>query len=127
MIPNKHILVVLDDAAALDALKNLLEAAGYSVACVANGREALASLDRSELPFVILLDTNMPVMEGWHFRREQRQAPHLAGIPVLVFSGKAVLPRPAASPSPATCSPRPVEYDRLLEAVRVLGKDRIHA
>ncbi len=115
--PNKHILVVLDDAAARDALKTLLKAGGYSVSCVANSRAALACLDREQRPFVILLDTNLPVLDGWHFRREQRQTPRLAAIPILASSGETVLPRAAVSQGPA-CFPRPVELQGLLEAVR---------
>ncbi len=126
MEPNKHILVVLDGAAARDALKTLLKAGGYSVACVANSREALACLDRERRPFVILLDANLPVLDGWHFRREQRQTPHLAAIPILAFSGEAVLPRAAASQG-AACFPRPVEFQGLLEAVRLLGEGCTHA
>jgi CheY-like chemotaxis protein len=125
MEPKRHILVVEDDAAARDALKILLKAAGYSVVCVTNGREGLDRLSQAEPPFVILLDTNMPVLDGWQFRREQRQTPHLAGIPILVFSGEADLTRVASMG--AACFPRPVAFGGLLEAVRVLDEGPAHA
>jgi len=36
---------------------------------------------------VIVLDLMMPVMDGWEFRRRQRQDPALAAIPIIVISG----------------------------------------
>ena len=81
------VLVVEDDAAVRDAVKSILEAHGYAIACAANGREALNYLRTQRPARVILLDLMMPVMNGWEFRREQKGDPGLAGIPVVVYSG----------------------------------------
>src|SRR4051812_43717388 len=83
---DKHILVVEDNAALRQVMRAVLEAAGYRVACAANGREALDSLRAAEPPFVILLDLSMPVMDGWQFRERQRQTAGFASIPVLLLS-----------------------------------------
>jgi len=120
----KHILVVEDNAPTREAMRTLLEAEGYSVVCAANGREALAGLGRTEPPSVILLDLNMPGMDGWHFRREQQQDENLAGIPVVLLSSEHDLPRIAASLQTAGYFPKPVVLDRLLACVRSLTEGR---
>jgi CheY-like chemotaxis protein len=120
---DKLILVVEDDSTTRLAMKTLLEAAGYRVACASNGREALDHLRRAEPPWLILTDLSMPVMTGWQFRREQQQDPALSRIPVVVLSAEGDLPRIAAGLGVAGHLPKPVEFDGLLEAIRVLGED----
>jgi CheY-like chemotaxis protein len=81
-----RILLVDDDAPSSDALKELLEGAGYDVVCAANGRDALARLRGSDPFCVILLDIMMPVMNGYEFRDAQLKDPRLAAIPVIVIT-----------------------------------------
>ena len=72
--PCGGILVVDDDPDIRDSLREVLEDEGYEVACVGNGREALDHLKTANpRPCVILLDLMMPVMDGWQFRKEQKQ------------------------------------------------------
>ncbi len=86
------VLIVDDDADARGAIADLLEDAGYDVLCAANGREALVRLSlRGVRCDLILLDLLMPVMNGWDFRRLQRQTPEIAHIPVLLMSAGAHL------------------------------------
>ena len=59
---------------------------GYEVTEASNGAEALAMLPTVD-PEAIVLDLWMPVMDGWAFRREQREDPAIAAIPVVVLSG----------------------------------------
>jgi CheY-like chemotaxis protein len=117
----RQILVVDDDRATRLAMKELLEAKGYGVACTANGQEALDHLQRSDPPFVILLDLGMPVLSGCQFRERQRRTPTLAPIPVLLLSGEHDLPQIAASLGVAGYVPKPVEFNELLAAVRVIN------
>jgi CheY-like chemotaxis protein len=119
---HEYILVVEDDDRVRDVLRILLEAEGFGVASARNGQEALERLTRQQPPFVILLDLVMPVMNGWQFCHEQRRAPHLAGIPVLLLSAEPDLDRTATSLGAAACFPKPVEFDRLLATVRTLAE-----
>jgi CheY-like chemotaxis protein len=81
------VLVVDDDATVRELLVEVLQFSGLDVCTAANGRDALARLRCGELlPDAILLDLDMPVMNGWQFRREQLLDPALADIPVLVAS-----------------------------------------
>ena len=84
--PTSSILVVEDDPALRDALQAALEEEGFSVLVAGNGAEALEILARKDLPFLILLDMMMPVMDGREFQEEIAKAPRLAAIPVIILS-----------------------------------------
>lgn len=91
--PCGGILVVDDDPDIRDSLREVLEDEGYEVACVGNGREALDYLKTAEpRPCVILLDLMMPVMDGWQFRKEQKQDAEIAGIPLVVITATGKRP-----------------------------------
>src|SRR5262249_51928943 len=123
---DKLILVVEDNAHARDLTRAWLERAGYRVACAADGREGLDLLGRGERPCLILLDLEMPVLDGWEFRARQRESPALASIPVILLSAADGLPRTAACLGVAGYFPKPVEFEGLLRAIRVLSKGRTH-
>jgi CheY-like chemotaxis protein len=109
------ILVVDDDQDIRDSLREVLEDEGYEVACVANGREALDYLKAaSTKPCVILLDLMMPVMDGWQFRREQKQDPDIAEIPLVVITatGKRQVLIDAAD-----LVMKPLDLNRLFETI----------
>ena len=115
----KSILVVEDDAATRDAVSLALEDEGYSVTGVANGKEALLHLRGAPSPpDLILLDLMMPVMNGSEFRKQQRQDPALKSIPVVVVSADAGVPQKAAALDAAEYLIKPVDFDKLIEAVQ---------
>ena len=80
------ILVVEDDREQREALCAMLDLEGFEHAEAANGREALDYLDRSQAPCLVLLDLEMPVMNGWDFREKQLAEERLSGIPVVVVT-----------------------------------------
>jgi len=80
------VLIVDDDADTRELLDVALVRAGYSVATASNGREALAIL-RTIRPEMILLDIQMPVMDGAEFRQAQRRDQDLIKIPTVVMTG----------------------------------------
>jgi CheY-like chemotaxis protein len=109
------VLVVDDDADIRDSLREVLEDEGYSVVCLSNGREALDYLKKTAPhPCVILLDLMMPVMDGWQFRREQKQDPAIADIPLVVIT--ATGKRPVLIDA-AELVMKPLDLNRLFEAI----------
>jgi CheY-like chemotaxis protein len=113
--PCGGVLVVDDDPDIRDSLREVLEDEGYAVACVGNGREALDYLKAtSPHPCVILLDLMMPVMDGWQFRREQKQDPAIADIPLVVIT--ATGKRPVLIDA-AELVMKPLDLNRLFEAI----------
>jgi len=130
MDPTGRILLVEDDDALREALREVLVDEGYRVDCVANGREALEHLNRgAAAPDLIVLDLVMPVMDGWAFRDAQRLSPPLASIPTMVLSASFPpdSPRMRSLEAQAVLS-KPVSIDRLLRAMqRLLPAPALHA
>jgi signal transduction histidine kinase/CheY-like chemotaxis protein len=88
---SRGVLVVDDDADMRGAVADVLADAGFPVATASNGEEALAALRSGRRPGVILLDLLMPVMNGFEFRKAQRNDPAFAAIPTVVISASAEL------------------------------------
>ncbi len=80
------ILVVDDTPAILRLLTTMLESRGHRVWAFADSRQALESARRMP-PDLVLLDINMPDMNGYEFCTEFKADPRLAEIPVLFMSG----------------------------------------
>jgi CheY-like chemotaxis protein len=116
--PNKKILVIEDDATTRDAVAITLRDGGYAVSEAANGQEALHHLRSTTPPNLILLDLRMPVMNGWEFRKQQTQDPALQSIPVVIVSADANVPQKAAALGVTGYLIKPVDPDKLLEAVQ---------
>jgi len=81
------ILVVEDDAALLDALRDILELSGYEVLTGRNGYEGLAVLEQ-RLPDLIVSDINMPRMDGYQFYAQVRAHPDWVSLPFIFLSAK---------------------------------------
>jgi CheY-like chemotaxis protein len=81
------ILYVEDDAELRETVCGLLRDEGYAVDGAVDGREALDYLHRSPAPGLILLDMQMPVMDGREFLEHVSEEPDLAGTPITVISG----------------------------------------
>ncbi len=111
---NRTILLVEDDPATRGAMKMVLEWEGYQVDCAANGREALARLLAGDRPELVLLDLNMPVMDGRQLREEMQHDPTLASIPVVTVTAAG----DADSVDSAGCVHKPFQPAELLEAIR---------
>ncbi|MBU1567041.1 MAG: response regulator [Proteobacteria bacterium] len=80
----KRILVIDDEATALDLLKKILEGEGYEVSVAVNGQEGLEIFRRQPCDLVIT-DMVMPVKDGLQTILELRkEAPDL---PVIAISG----------------------------------------
>ena len=82
------ILVVEDEEESRYALMQILELEGFSTAGASNGAEAMDYLRTSERPCLIVLDLNMPVVNGRQLRAALRQVEALATIPVVIVSAQ---------------------------------------
>ena len=81
------ILVVEDSQVDRLRLVKLLEGAGYRVCTAANGLEAIA-LVQQQAPAQILMDVNMPQMDGFAATRALRGGEHTKSIPVVLVTAK---------------------------------------
>ena len=80
-----RILVVDDDSMHRDTLEDYLRLAGYDTAQAENGEVALELINFYE-PDLVLLDVNMPVMDGYATLRKLRADKRFRDVPVLLLS-----------------------------------------
>ena len=79
----KHCLVVDDSAVIRKVARRILEGLEFRISEAEDGEQAL-TVCRSEMPDAILLDWNMPVMDGYEFLKQLRQMAG-GGRPKVVF------------------------------------------
>lgn len=82
-----RVLIVDDDPGLREFLRVNLEADGCVVREAASAEEGLAALEE-EAPDLILLDVQMPRMDGFEMLRRVRERHGIETIPVVMFSGK---------------------------------------
>lgn len=87
MSEKMKILVVDDDSDIRTCLIELLESEAYEVHGAINGQEALVSLKSSENRFdCIVLDLNMPVMDGYEFLKTLASLKSFSHLPVVIIT-----------------------------------------
>ena len=83
------ILIVEDDSHSSRIAVSTLEHAGFRCAHAANSREALAEL-RRELPHLVVMDLNLPVIDGLQLTRWLKGDPLTREIPILAVTAYAM-------------------------------------
>lgn len=111
------ILVVEDEEGIREILGLVLEARGYRVHGVANGRDALEFLAANPPPSLILLDLMLPVMDGEELLQILRSSGQYRDIPVVIVSGHHAANEKAALLSAKGCLTKPIEVSDLLRTV----------
>lgn len=105
-----RVLVVEDDVDIRGNLVEILGDAGYLVAAVGDGAQALEALARGPLPCTLLLDLQMPVVDGWNVLARMRADEHLRDVRVIVLSG-------SDAPEGEVFLRKPARVHALLDAV----------
>jgi len=85
------VLVVDDEARAVDILRRQLSSGGYEVLSAYGGRDAVLMAQHFH-PNLILLDLMMPEFSGFDVVEALQSRPDTAAIPVLVLTAKVVTP-----------------------------------
>jgi CheY-like chemotaxis protein len=109
------IMVVDDDPEVREGLCEALTDEGYHVTAAANGADAVLGLDRVARPDLILMDLNMPVMDGYQFLEQRVRSHALSNIPVIIVS--AALNKRINQPGVEVLW-KPVDLDALLTLIR---------
>lgn len=86
---SKRILVVEDQEDLRGVLRTLLTGSGYGVLEAVDGRDGVSKV-RSERPDLILMDIQMPVLDGYAATREIKADPGLNSIPIVAVSSFAM-------------------------------------
>jgi two-component system, chemotaxis family, chemotaxis protein CheY len=90
-------LVVDDSATMRQILKEYLKKLGFGVTEAANGREALDVLKGMATADLVLVDWNMPEMDGVSFIRAVRADPSYATLPLLMVTTNTELSKVSAA------------------------------
>ena len=85
----KRILVVEDQEDLRGILRDLLTGSGYDVAEAADGRDGVAKA-LSERPDLILMDIQLPILDGYEATRQIKADPNLNPIPIIAVSSYAM-------------------------------------
>jgi CheY-like chemotaxis protein len=115
----KTVLVVEDYADSRFMMARLLEMSGYRVLEASNGREAVAVAE-GECPDVVLMDLQMPVLDGFTATSIIRRIESTCRVPVIAVSAQSTEDYIAAARR-VGCDhfvPKPVDFDLLLDLVR---------
>lgn len=81
----KKILAVDDSSAIRKLVEFSLKSAGFLVATVQNGQEALEAIAKSQFD-AIILDINMPKMDGFEFLKQAKPQAAYAAIPIIMLT-----------------------------------------
>ena len=110
--PTRPVLIVEDDEGTRESLATVLQLLGFAVATAVNGEGALDYLRAGRTACVIVLDLQMPVMDGYTLMRILKAHDALRRIPVIAFSSDMERDMPDA-----VVSIRKDAADRLLGAI----------
>jgi DNA-binding response OmpR family regulator len=110
------ILIVEDDDSSREGLAAFLAMSQFRVLTAREGQEGLA-LARRHCPKLILLDINMPTMDGVAFRAAQRADRAIHAIPVIVLSGRHDVAAMAEQLGAHAWLQKPIDPSRILAAI----------
>ena len=117
------VLVVDDDDAIREAMRDLLDDAGFETLGARHGLEALKVLAAlATAPAFILLDLMMPVMDGWAFCDTRRKSRTFNEVPVIALSAAEIseLNRPVGIDAFLA---KPIDVDKFARlAARLAGR-----
>jgi CheY-like chemotaxis protein len=117
------ILLVEDSEMNRDMLARRLARRGYEVVIAVDGAQGV-TLAQTEAPDLILMDMNLPVLDGSEATRQLRAAPATRSIPIIALTAHA-MSGDRENALEAGCDDydtKPIELERLLGKIEVLLK-----
>jgi CheY-like chemotaxis protein len=116
---NRPILIIEDNEQNLYLMRYLLEHGGYTVVAAQDGRRGIEMACASP-PLAILLDIQLPLMDGYAVARELRKCRSLDAVPIIAVTSYAMMgDREKALEAGATdYVEKPIDPDSFVEQVR---------
>ena len=114
-----RILCVEDNDDNLFMLHRRLTRAGFEVSIATDGAQGVAAAT-SSLPDLIMMDLNLPVLDGWEAMRRLKSRPETKHIPIIVLSAHAMAGHREKAFA-AGCDEfeaKPVNFEGLVEKIR---------
>jgi two-component system alkaline phosphatase synthesis response regulator PhoP len=112
------ILVVDDEPDCISIVQGRLERCHYDIITATNGKEALEKA-ANEKPDLVLLDTNMPVMDGHEMLERMRKDSVLKDTPVIIVTAlcEAQDVATASSSGISDYITKPIDFEKLVEKI----------
>tara|TARA_R110002072_G_scaffold300522_2_gene478207 strand:+ start:12149 stop:12523 length:375 start_codon:yes stop_codon:yes gene_type:complete len=123
MIVSKRVLLVEDNELNRDMMVRRLNRAGLEVISAANGQQALNIMVLDQ-PNVVLMDMNLPIMDGWTASRRAREDDRIRHIPIIALTAHA-METDRLSALEAGCddyATKPVDFPGLLIKIEKLTR-----
>ncbi|MBW8056501.1 MAG: response regulator [candidate division NC10 bacterium] len=118
------ILLVEDNEENRDMLSRRLTRRGYEVVIALDGGQGVA-MAQSEVPDLILMDMDLPVLNGWEATRQLKATPETQAIPIIALTAHAMVGdrEKALEAGCEDYDTKPIEFQRLLGKIEAfLGK-----
>ena len=117
------VLIIEDNEESRQVLARRLERHGFNAVCACNGEQGVA-MAQSENPDIILMDMNMPVLDGWQAAREINALEQPCHAPIIGLTGHATEGdrERAIAAGCAEYHTKPVDFERLLEQIETVMK-----
>jgi len=115
------ILLVEDNEMNRDMLSRRLERKGFQVVMAADGQQGV-DMAVSEVPDLILMDMDLPIIDGWEATRRVKAGEGTRGIPVIALTAHAMVGDRDKAMA-AGCDDydtKPVDFPRLLGKIETL-------
>ncbi len=119
------VLVVEDNEMNRDMLSRRLQRRGYEVIVSVDGEDGVRKA-RSDSPDIILMDMDLPILDGWAATRKLKASPETRSIPVIALTAHAMAGdrEKALEAGCDDYDTKPVEFSRLTEKMeKLLGKE----
>tara|TARA_R110002072_G_scaffold164527_1_gene317520 strand:- start:4380 stop:4754 length:375 start_codon:yes stop_codon:yes gene_type:complete len=88
MTQDKLVLLVEDNELNRDMMVRRLKRAGLKVITAGNGQQALDMM-QSEQPCIVLMDMNLPILDGWAASRRAKEDEQISHIPIIALTAHA--------------------------------------
>lgn len=115
------ILLVEDNEMNRDMLSRRLIRKGFEVVLALDGQEGLEQVAR-ELPDLVLMDMDLPILDGWEATRRMKAADATRAIPVIALTAHAMAEHrdKALAAGCDDYDTKPVDFPRLLGKIEAL-------
>ncbi|MGC4033778.1 MAG: response regulator [Tepidisphaeraceae bacterium] len=120
-----RILIVEDNEENRDSLSRRLQRRGFATVVAENGRRGVEEAT-GQRPDLILMDMNMPEMDGWEATRTIKNVPELSQTPVIALTAHAMTGDRERALE-AGCSDyhtKPIEFAKLIEQIETILSNR---
>jgi two-component system, cell cycle response regulator DivK len=115
----RRILLVEDNEMNREMLTRRLERRGYEVIMAVDGQDAIA-VARATKPDLILMDMNLPTVDGWTATKKLKASPATSSIPIIALTAHAMAGdrEKALAAGCDDYDTKPIEFARLMEKIQ---------